>query len=519
MGTNLTIFQKGLILIAVPVLFQLVFLGALYKMEWDEEEVQHLAVHTKEVIAQTETAYRSLLEATAYVRRLVITGEDTSQAPPLHDTLIDAPAEFEKLKQLVVDNPPQQGKVIETAADAEGLRRHLADALASLTAGRRDEAAARVKDPEVQRLLDAVRLRLDDFLREEARLDGVRMTALTDAWRRQNWLIGGGVAASVLIALAVAALFSRGVTGRFARLTENVGRLADKKELTQPLSGTDEIAHLDAAFHTMASALREREQENEMFIYSVSHDLRSPLVNLQGFSEELSLSCRELRAALDASDAALGPARTILDRDIPDSVKYIRTSVTRLSGIIDALLRLSRAGRVEYQIRPVDVNLKVGRVVEALAGAVKARKAEVIVGDLPPALADPTAVEQIFANLIGNAVNYLDPARPGRVEVGALEPGAGAAPAGLRTYYVRDNGLGVPAEYQERIFRAFKRLHANSAPGEGVGLALVSRMVGRLGGKIWLESAAGAGSTFFVALPAAPEGAVAPSAGGKDIRA
>ena len=131
---------------------------------------------------------------------------------------------------------------------------------------------------------------------------------------------------------------------------------------------------------------------------------------------------------------------------------------------------------------------------------------------MPPALGDPTAVEQIFANLIGNAVNYLAPWRPGRVEVGALAAGEGAAPAGLRTYYVKDNGLGIAAEYQERVFLAFKRLHVNAAPGEGVGLALVYRMVGRLGGKIWLESAAGAGSTFYVALLAAPEGAAAPPA-------
>ncbi len=86
------------------------------------------------------------------------------------------------------------------------------------------------------------------------------------------------------------------------------------------------------------------------------------------------------------------------------------------------------------------------------------------------------------------------------------------------TYYVKDNGLGIPKEYQDRVFLAFKRLHANVAQGEGVGLALVYRMVGRLGGKIWLESTAGEGSTFFVALPAAPEGQAAAQAGTKELR-
>ena len=511
MGTNLTIFQKGLILLAVPVCFQLVFFAALFKVEWDGEDVEHMAVHTKEVIAQTETAYRSLLEGTAYVRRLVIMDQDPAQSPPLHDTLRDAPQEFQKLLDLVEDNRRQQAKVKEIVAEADRLRDRLLEEKGLLAAGRRDEAAALVKDPAAQNLLDALRRRLDDVLQDESRLDAVRMQALTDSWRRQNWMMGCGVALSLAIALVIAVLFSRNIAGRLAQLTNNVRRLGEKKELTNQLSGKDEIARLDVVFRDMARALREREQENEMFIYSVSHDLRSPLVNLQGFSEELSLSCRDLRTALDRPEAtaAAGPARGILERDIPDSLHFIRTAVSRLSAIIDALLRLSRVGRVEYRIQPVNVEAAARRVVAALGGLIKARQAEVVVGPMPPALGDPTAVEQILANLTGNALAYLDPSRPGQVEIGALPRGDGAAPPGSRTYYVKDNGLGIPKEHQDRVFLAFRRLHPDVAQGEGVGLALVSRMVGRLSGKIWLESAAGVGSTFFVALPEAPEAAAA----------
>ena len=309
MGASLTIFQKGLILLAVPLLFQLAFFGALYKLELDGEEAQRWAVHTKEVMAQTELAYRYLLESTAYVRRLVITREAPALAPPAHDTLGETPAEFQKLRDLVVDNPTQQAKVEKTAAEAERLRGRLVEALALIAAGGRDQAAARMKDPAVQDLLDAVRHGLDDFLADEGRMDGERMAALHASWQRENWLIGAGAGLSVGIALLIAILFSRSITARLARLTENVGRLRDKKELTQPLSGADEIARLDAVFRAMARALREREQESEMFIYSVSHDLRSPLVNLQGFSEELRLSCQDFRAALDpaAGTAVAGP--------------------------------------------------------------------------------------------------------------------------------------------------------------------------------------------------------------------
>ena len=100
-------------------------------------------------------------------------------------------------------------------------------------------------------------------------------------------------------------------------------------------------------------------------------------------------------------------------------------------------------------------------------------------GELPTAWGDPTAVEQIFANLIGNAVHYLDPSRPGRIEVGCCDPTRSDGLAGFRVYYVKDNGLGIPAAYHQRVFTAFSRLQANVKQGEGIGLALVRRMVER----------------------------------------
>src|SRR5207249_1342108 len=120
---------------------------------------------------------------------------------------------------------------------------------------------------------------------------------------------------------------------------------------------------------------------------------------------------------------------------------------------------------------------------------------------------DPTAIDQLSANLIGNAVNYLDPARPAIIEVGSL-PESDTAP-GMPAYYANDNGLGIAEESQDKAFLAFQRLHPAAGPGEGIGLALVRRVVERLGGKLWLESKPGEGSTFFVALPPPPLPSVA----------
>lgn len=125
--------------------------------------------------------------------------------------------------------------------------------------------------------------------------------------------------------------------------------------------------------------------------------------------------------------------------------------------------------------------------------------------DLPPAWGDPTALEQVFANLIGNAVLYLDPGRPGMIEVGCKEGDDGDTPE-FRTYYVRDNGIGIPAEAIEKVFQVFQRLRPKHADGEGMGLALVQRIVERHDGEVWVESSEGEGSTFFVRLRARGEG-------------
>jgi signal transduction histidine kinase len=268
----------------------------------------------------------------------------------------------------------------------------------------------------------------------------------------------------------------------------------------------ERTAELMEANHQLA----QKNQENEMFVYSVSHDLRSPLVNLEGFSRELSMVSDDLRSLLGDGSLPLSErnrALALLDGDMAESIRFIQTGVRRLSTIIDALLRLSRAGRVEYRRLTVEVADVVGLVVESLGATIAERGAAVRVKNLRSAWGDPTAIEQIFANLIGNALNYLDQERPGIIEVGS-EGGAWGdetddQPA-LLTYYVKDNGLGIPNAYRSKVFQAFQRLHPDKAKGEGVGLAMVRRIVERHGGEIWLESSEGVGSTFFVTLPAPP---------------
>jgi len=263
---------------------------------------------------------------------------------------------------------------------------------------------------------------------------------------------------------------------------------------------TDELALTNAD-------LLQKNQENELFIYSVSHDLRSPLVNLQGFSKELTAVGHRIREVL--VEATLPPELAdqgirLVDEDMRRCTQFIQTAVTRLSSIIDALLRLSRAGRVEYQPQVVEIDAVVARITEAMSATIYDRGASIEIGALPPAWGDPTALEQVFANLIGNAVNYLDPKRSGRIEIGRQQITSRSADSEVATtFYIKDNGLGIPDAYHIKVFQALKRLHPEVAKGEGMGLAIVRRVVERHGGAIRFESEVGVGTTFYVTLPSA----------------
>jgi signal transduction histidine kinase len=503
MHTQFTIFKKGLTLIAVPLLVQAVFIAVLVRAQAEHVRAQDMAVHTKEVIAKVQELHRTLVEGYAGIRGLIYSADTAAGRDRAIASRV--PAEVDELRALVADNSRQTPRIAALAARCGAFVGWIADEDRLVGSGARDRALAEVG--RGGRLLDELRATIAEIRGEEEGLDRQRMEALRSSSARQVWTLVGGGAAIVASTLILALLFLQGIIQRLAVLRDNARRFGEGKPLNPPLSGRDEITEVDRAFHDMADNLGQQKQENEMFVYSVSHDLRSPLVNLQGFSEELSLSCRDLRELFrrdDVPEAVRRRGAQLMDRDVEESIRFIQAAVGRLARIIDALLRLSRAGRVEYQWQEVDVAATVGKVVAALHDTISAKGAQVAVGELPPAWGDPTAVERVFANLIGNAVQYLDPERPGRIEIEGVEPDGAGLPPGLRVYRVRDNGLGIPEAYHQRMFTAFSRFHAGVTQGEGIGLALVRRMVERHGGRIWLESSAGAGTTFFVALPVSP---------------
>jgi PAS domain S-box-containing protein len=274
------------------------------------------------------------------------------------------------------------------------------------------------------------------------------------------------------------------------------------EQLAQLAAGLENrVAERTRELEVAVAELQRKNKEVEAFVYIVSHDLRAPLVNVQGFVHELEGSCKHLKEVIRACpnwERCWPDVQPVLDKEMGGALHYIAASATKFERLIEALLGLSRHGRQVYQLARVNVWELVTNAVATFQQEMIEAGAVIEVGALPSVIADATALGQVFSNLIGNALKYRNPERPLKVELG------GRVEDGMVHYFVRDNGLGIPEFGMAKLFHVFQRFHAKQAEGEGMGLAIVHRIVERHGGKIWAESRESEGTTFHFSLPAHP---------------
>lgn len=257
---------------------------------------------------------------------------------------------------------------------------------------------------------------------------------------------------------------------------------------------------LERAVQARTAELTVANDEIQRFAYIVSHDLRSPLVNVMGFTSELETVRADLAAfiaevAEKAPHIATDDVRMAVETDLPEALGFIRASTQKMDRLINAILKLSREGRRVLAPEPVDMQGLVETLRESLAHQVAEREAEIVVGPMPTLTSDRLALEQIFGNIVENAVKYLDPERTGRVTITAHDAGP------LVRFEVADTGRGIAASDFERIFDLFRRAGRQDVAGEGIGLAHTRALVRRLGGTIEVASTPGEGSTFTITLP------------------
>jgi signal transduction histidine kinase len=252
------------------------------------------------------------------------------------------------------------------------------------------------------------------------------------------------------------------------------------------------LSHPPAAEGLADSPVLPRDPVEDV-IYAVSHDLRGPLLNFQGFLRRL----RHSWDTMDTMDAWAGEssARTNERERVATSFRVLEDNARRMDQLLQALLDLSRAGRQPVVRQVVSAAAVVRRVAEQAQPVLDAKKVVLGIGALPDVWAEPVRVEQIFRLALDNALKFLAPTRPGRLSI------SGSRQETEDVCWIEDNGIGLRPADLERIFLPFGRVREIDTSGHGVGLATIRKLMTQLGGRVWMESTHRQGATLFLAFP------------------
>ena len=260
---------------------------------------------------------------------------------------------------------------------------------------------------------------------------------------------------------------------------------------------TDKVI-AESGIKKLNSQLKRKNHDLERIIYVTSHDLRSPLVNIEGFGKELSQDINTILEEIKKTKSTRElqeKIENIVKVDIPESLEYIQNSVIKIESLLSALLQLSRLGRQELIVIELDMDELFHSIISTFEYRIKRNNIEFKVGNLPKCVADIKQINQLFSNLIGNAMKFLSPERQGEIEI------YGRGTEKHSYYYIKDNGIGIKKEDQEKIFEIFKRINGDNSEGEGLGLSIVRRILEKNHGDIKVESEYGKWTKFTVVLP------------------
>jgi signal transduction histidine kinase len=466
--------SAGLLVVAITAVFM-----ATSALSRSNERVEHSL--------RVEAAINRMVglnERIETSRRGYLISPDASFVRVLQQSQDELQRQLDQAEELVGDNPRQLQRLDEIRRLEERRGPIIADTvLTPLTVAGTARENGMDKDPGV---LIARRIRAlgNLMVQTEENLLYARNRAQVRS-QRQFYLLGG--AATVMLVITLGAVIT--LILRYNRqLTRAQTRLREANE------------GLETAVATRTSELTRANAEIQRFAYIVSHDLRSPLVNVLGFTAELDEARKTIRAFLEnlfAEHPALREEAVWLavEDDLPEALDFIRKSTEKMDRLINSILELSRQGRRTLVPEPLDLNAVVDGVVASLHQRAQDAGAEVVVEPLPTLESDRIAVEQILSNLVENALKYLDPARAGRVTIGGGRAGR------MIEIVVRDNGRGIDPADHDRVFDLFRRAGAQDQPGEGIGLANVRALAYRLGGTIRLESELDEGAVFTLSLP------------------
>lgn len=250
---------------------------------------------------------------------------------------------------------------------------------------------------------------------------------------------------------------------------------------------------LTEPFNLLFFQINQMNKELKSFANIVAHDFRAPLVNIKGFSREIEYTLDSVKqvvqpVAVQLPDNEQKHLRVLLEKDVPEALGFIYAAVEKMDRMVAALLKLSRIGRRELHYEKIRTSELVTMILQSFNHQIAEKNITVKIGMLPTITSDRFALEQIISNLLDNAIKYLEPGRPGQIDFYCW------CADDEEVFCIEDNGRGIAAGDQERVFEVFQRIDSDSIPGEGMGLAYVKALVRRLGGKVWCHSEPGIGT-------------------------
>lgn len=447
----------------------------------ESDRASDVVAHSLEVNSAIVTYQGALRRAESGERGFLLTGEEAY----LEDYRIGQRRLSElqpQLEALLAGNPQQQARFQAVLPLIERKMEKLATTIDLKQQGRDSEAIAITRTGVGLELMNQILGQIFAMLSEERVLLDERHQYADLA----NILLfvvnfAGGLAIAILALASISLIRKRSqqLSATHAELERAHAELAVANR------------SLEERVAERTADLREANDEIQRFAFIVSHDLRSPLVNIMGFTSELEA----LQGDIFSDTPPTPQQREQQRREVDEALGFIKSSIAKMDRLINAILGLSRAGRREFTAQPVSLDKLLASMSKDVAHRLQEIDGEIQVGSLPEISSDRLALEQIFSNLIDNAIKYRSNDRPVRIRLDSEERG------GFVVIRVADNGRGIEGKDHERIFELFRRAGLQDRPGEGIGLAHVRTMVRRLGGTIRVDSDIGQGTTFTVILP------------------
>jgi signal transduction histidine kinase len=484
-----------LLLAAGLVVLTIISAGSVHLVNQARDDARWV-VHTVEVESQISLAQLQLRRAESAQR-----GYLSTLLPAFQADFEEAASQFtsalQRLAQFTVDNPVQKPMLDELFRLSNQRIEEFRQTIALAQTEHINDAARIVREGTGRNAMSHI----DDLANQMRAAEDRLFTLRTKGADRSQTLAASltAIGSGFVVVLGGISIF---LVRRSARARDHAEALLRDSNL-----------NLEATVDERTADLREANNEIQRFAYIVSHDLRSPLVNIMGFTSELE----ELRADIfrriaalrraasavppapagdgDAEPAALEGEDAQLLQDFSEALDFIKSSIAKMDRLISAILNLTREGRREFEPVRIDTRELIQAIVTTVAHQAAEAKAQIRIEPLPQITSDRLALEQIFSNLIDNALKYLQPGVPGDISV------RGRTKLGFAVFEIADNGRGIDPKDHQRIFDLFRRAGTQDKPGQGIGLAHVRALVRRLGGTMSVSSELNTGSTFTITLP------------------